>query len=69
MPTSLSNTLLSLELLCSSLSTSTYVLTSLSAFFAAAIKAFKWAVTALNITVDTSTVNCAVVASALADAA
>ena len=40
MPTSLSNTLLSLELLCLLLSTSTYVLTSLSTFFIAAIKAF-----------------------------
>ena len=69
MLTSLSNILLSLELLCSSSSTSTCVLTSLSTFFAAAIKAFKWAVAALDITVDASTVNYAAVASALADVA
>ena len=68
MPTSLSNTLLLLKLLCSLLSTFTYVLT-LSTFFIAAIKAFKWAVAALNITVDAFTVNYAVVISTLANTA
>ena len=67
MSTSSSNTLLSLKLLYSSSSTSTCVLTS-ATFFVAAIKAFKWAVAALNIIVDASTVNYVAVASALADA-
>jgi hypothetical protein len=64
---SLFDTLLLLKLLCLLSSTSTCVLTSLFTFFAAAIKAFKWAVTALNIIVNASAVDCAVIISALAD--
>ena len=68
-PTSLSDTLLLLKLLCLLLFTFTYILTSSFTFFTAAIKAFKWAVAALNIIVDASTINYAAVVSVLANIA